>query len=75
MALIGEYCDVYLPVDAPLWFNLSDGGILHILKAQVLLEMSLVYAHRHGNVPIAVQRCMGPAGEPLPTPPDVTTEQ
>lgn len=66
---------VYLPVDAPLWFNLGDGGILHVLKAQVFLEMSLVYAHRHRNVPVAVQRCVGPAGEPLTAPPNGTTEQ
>lgn len=70
-----ELCCVYLPVNAPLWFNLGDGGILHILKAQVFLEMSLVYAHRHRNVPVAVQRCVGPAGEPLTTPPNVMTEQ
>lgn len=65
----------YLPVDAPLWLDLGDGGILHILEAQVFLEMSLVNAHRHGNVAVAVQWCVGPAGEPLTTSPNITTEQ
>lgn len=65
----------YLPVDAPLWLDLGDGGILHVLKAQVFLEMSLVNAHRYGNVAVAVQWRMGPAGEPLSTSPNVTTEQ
>lgn len=62
-----------VPIDAPLRLNLGDGGIFHIFKAQVFLEMSLVYAHRHGYISIAVQRSMSPAGEPLTAPPEVMT--
>lgn len=61
-----------IPVDAPLWLYLGDGRILYILKPQVFLEMSLVYAHRHRHVSIAMQGSMGTTRKPLATPPKVT---
>lgn len=62
-------CLSTIPVDAPLRLYLGDGGILHILKSQVFLEMSLVYVHRHRHISIAIQGSVGSAGEPLATPP------
>lgn len=62
-----------VPVDAPLWLDLGDAGILHILKAQIFLEMSLVYAHRHGHIAVAVQGGVSSACKPLAAPPTETT--
>lgn len=59
------------PVDAPLWLNLGDAGILHVLKAQVFLQMGLVYAHRHGHVAVAVQGGVSSARQPLAAAPAV----
>ena len=70
-------CEVPLhppvPVDAPLGLDLSDGGILHVLEAQVFLEVGPVYAHGHRHVSEALQGRVGFAGEPLSAPPAVTT--
>lgn len=57
------------PVDAPLRLDLGDAGILHVLKAQVLLQVGLVYAHRHGHVAVAVQGGVSSARQPLAAPP------
>lgn len=65
----GLHCTI--PVDTPLRLYLGDGGILYILKPQVFLEMSFVYAHRHRHVAIAMQGSVGTTGEPLATPPKV----
>lgn len=49
-----QCCNCTIPVDAPFRLDLGDGGIFYILKPQIFLEMSLVYAHRHGHVSIAI---------------------
>lgn len=66
-----KYLRCIIPVDTPLRLYLGDGGILNVLKPQVFLEMSLVYAHRYRHIAIAMQRSMGATGEPLATPPKV----
>lgn len=60
-----------VPVNAPLWLNLGDAGILHVLEPQVFVEMSLVDAHGHRHIAVAVQGSMSSAGKPLATPPKV----
>lgn len=66
-------CPCSVPVDAPLRLQLGDGGIFHVLKPQVFLEVSLVYAHGHGHVSAAIQGSVCAAGEPLAAPPEVMT--
>lgn len=61
------------PVDAPLRLDLGDAGILHVLEAQVSLQVSLVDADGHGHVAVAVQGGVSPARQPLAPPPVGTT--
>lgn len=61
------------PVDAPLRLDLGDAGVLHVLEAQVFLQVGLVDADRHGHVAVAVQGGVSSARQPLATPPAETT--
>lgn len=36
-----------LPDNAPFWLNPHDGGVFHILKDQVLVDLGPVHLHRH----------------------------
>lgn len=44
---IKVYLGQLLPDDAPFWFNPHDGGVFHILKDQVLVDLGPVHLHRH----------------------------
>jgi hypothetical protein len=48
----GEGCGewVLLPDNAPFWFNPHNGGVLHVLKDQVLADPGPVHLHSHLHV-------------------------
>lgn len=68
-ALLSPSLTHTIPEDGPLGLQPGDGGVLHVLEAQVPLEVGLVHAHGHRHVPDTVGGDVRLAGDPHPRPP------
>lgn len=60
---------VFVPDDAPLWLNPQDGGVLHVLKLQLLMYFGFVHPHGHLHLIKAVVRGCGVTDNVLRGPP------